>query len=144
MRGKDALLWITLVKYWRDPEGGILSRGSPPQVRPLRASTARLGAPAPDTGGEFLYLLRPDRLPNPDQAARKQDFLEGDFPRAGIPARKAGVGETTAQRTSGGVRGRAHRGAAFGPEDGGHQRPDPVRFRCQRTGRHQNVPRAQA
>src|ERR1035437_6288259 len=141
---KDTPLWTTLLNCWREPEGGILSHGGPPQVRALRAPTARLGAPAPDTGGEFLYLLRPDRLPDPDQAARKQDFLEGDFPRAGIAARKTGVDEATAQRTSGGVRGRTHRGAPVGPEDGGHQRPDPVRFRCQRTGRHQDLPGAQA
>src|SRR5450756_278437 len=51
-RGKDAPLWSTLLRYWRDPEGGILSRGCPPQVRALRAATARLGAPAPDSGGE--------------------------------------------------------------------------------------------
>src|SRR5262249_15336996 len=57
--GNIRFSWMTLIKCWRDPEGGILSRGCPPQVRALRAAVARLGAPTPDSRGEFLYLLRP-------------------------------------------------------------------------------------
>src|ERR1017187_5503682 len=72
---KSPHLWGSLLKYWRDPDGGILARGCLPQVRAHGASTAELGAPAPDSGGEVLYLLRPDRLPDPDQAARGKKIL---------------------------------------------------------------------
>src|ERR1017187_548816 len=142
-RAKKLCFWSTLVNCWRGPEGGILSRGCPAEIRPLRASTARLGAAAPDSGGGFLYVLRPDRFPDLDQTAREQDFLEGDFPRAGIVARKTGLGETAAQRTAGSVRRRADHGAVVRPEDGSDQRPDPVRFRCRRPGRRQDLSRAQ-